>query len=1167
MDGGTLKVQSGASVNCYGYITGKKDADGALTATFTDEKTVDVVFESGSTMIMPFVMYEWLGGNVANAMRNPNNEEELVASPFTRYVFPNIDGTFRVKSGDNNVNMKANASIRIPSLEKINVGSIKPPQTMEISIISNVSSNNPLIYMPKGDGYYIDVKHDASERVTLPNTLMGETLDPFGRMYLEFHGTNDSAIKLNPLNLTKTINLIVANYTVTISSNGAFLPVTYLYDIHLVTGKYDISNQYIKIMPGGRFKVGKDASLTASKIIVYEELSKRVRESYKVIHYPVLEAAKFTLNGSMNITGAFGGYITCDKGYSGRLTFASGAAAIAVSHDYNGNFKTGTDAPPAADNNLGDYSTTGVPVNVIITSIGDYARAYYDTTTLSLKLDAIDGGSPYDKPNGYLASEQKWAPDTVTVTYDLMGGNASYTSHTGTCGLAGHVLNLPTENPTKIYYTFSHWCTNKNCTSDDCTDKFSTGNVLFRDTTAFACWTPNTYTVTFDSGWDDIPDTTREVVFGTAIGTLPSLTKTGYTFVGWFTEPGGAGAQISSATKLQGAGATYYAKWTANVYNLTFYSDGAELTDERMTVTYGDKYGTLPNLKKDGFIFEGWRLGSVDGIAVDANTEVTTAADHALYAKWKEATHTVTVTFTEGDTVKTTKTYEIGAPYSEGGNLYTYSKTGYTLSWFTTSDFQDGTEITNATVASEDVTVLYAKWTANTYTVTLNIDGTTTEFGTVTYGQPYGDAGTLPTPTKFGYSFVGWYNGDTAVTDESTVDTASNHTLVARFTKGSYTVTFDYGYDSITETKDVIFEAAIGELPTPTREGYTFNGWFTASSGGTQISADTVLNTEGVTYYAQWTVIEYTIKLGTLSNASVSGVKDGDKRAYGTTVTVTVSFTKSNNKTFTVTDGNGNIISSGSTAGEYTFTMPASDVTISASSEDSCLVEGTLITMADGTQKPVEELKVGDMVLVFNHVTGKMEAMPIIFNNHQDQAAAEYDVLNLQFSSGKEVKIVASHGFFDMTLMQYVYITTENYHNFIGHEFYYMNEDGSTDSVTLSHAFIQSETVRIFCPVTYFHMNSFANGFLNTPNIPGDITGLVNYFEYDSDLKYNEEKMQADIEKYGLYTYEDFSEYISEAAFNSSPSVYLKVAVGKGMITFEEIVAVIEYLLSGSLIE
>ena len=78
---------------------------------------------------------------------------------------------------------------------------------------------------------------------------------------------------------------------------------------------------------------------------------------------------------------------------------------------------------------------------------------------------------------------------------------------------------------------------------------------------------------------------------------------------------------------------------------------------------------------------------------------------------------------------------------------------------------------------------------------------------------------------------------------------------------------------------------------------------------------------------------------------------------------------------------------------------------------------------------------------------------------------------------------------------------------------------------------------------------------------------MFDYFEYDEDLKYNEEAMQRDIETYGLYTYEDFSEYISEEAFNSSPSVYLKVAVGKGMITYEQIIDIILWLLEGSLID
>ena len=231
---------------------------------------------------------------------------------------------------------------------------------------------------------------------------------------------------------------------------------------------------------------------------------------------------------------------------------------------------------------------------------------------------------------------------------------------------------------------------------------------------------------------------------------------------------------------------------------------------------------------------------------------------------------------------------------------------------------------------------------------------------------------------------------------------------------------------------------------------------------------------------------------------------------------------------------------------------------------DSCVIEGTLITMADGTQKPVEELRVGDMLLAFNHVTGEFEAAPMIFNNHDNESAQLRNVLTLEFSDGGEIGIVASHGFFDMTLMQYVYITNDNYEDYIGHEFYSAEHGGT---VSLVNGYQEQKMTRVFCPVTYFHMNSIANGMLNTPNIPGNITGLVNYFEYDADLKYNEEAMQRDIEQYGLYTYDDFKDYISYEAYLSSPSVYLKVAVGKGMITYEQILDVIFYLLEGSLID
>ena len=121
--------------------------------------------------------------------------------------------------------------------------------------------------------------------------------------------------------------------------------------------------------------------------------------------------------------------------------------------------------------------------------------------------------------------------------------------------------------------------------------------------------------------------------------------------------------------------------------------------------------------------------------------------------------------------------------------------------------------------------------------------------------------------------------------------------------------------------------------------------------------------------------------------------------------------------------------------------------------------------------------------------------------------------------------------------------------------------------ITLVNAYVTEEIVKIFCPVTAYYMNCFTETLLSMPTIPyGVHDGLVNFFEYDENMKYDEEKMLADIEKYGLYTYEDFAEYFSEEAFMASPAKWLKIAIGKGLITYDEVILVIEYLLEGSLI-
>lgn len=75
-------------------------------------------------------------------------------------------------------------------------------------------------------------------------------------------------------------------------------------------------------------------------------------------------------------------------------------------------------------------------------------------------------------------------------------------------------------------------------------------------------------------------------------------------------------------------------------------------------------------------------------------------------------------------------------------------------------------------------------------------------------------------------------------------------------------------------------------------------------------------------------------------------------------------------------------------------------------------------------------------------------------------------------------------------------------------------------------------------------------------SLPGGISGLFNYFEIDhKNMIYDKEKMNEDIAKYGLFTYEEFNELVnvSRQMFDAVNGKYLKIAIGKGMITLEDI--------------
>ncbi len=352
---------------------------------------------------------------------------------------------------------------------------------------------------------------------------------------------------------------------------------------------------------------------------------------------------------------------------------------------------------------------------------------------------------------------------------------------------------------------------------------------------------------------------------GAAVTLVPQgdLERFGYAFGGWNTTADGSGTTYaaSGTLTLGNSNIMLYAKWTPNTYTVTFDAQGGIDPDPAAKfVSFDSLYGALPTTSKIGGGFAGWWTGTEGtGTQITAGSTVSITEDITLYANWSADTYTVTFDAQSGSTPDLlTKIVTLDSSY---GPLATTTRTGWTFAGWWTGVDGAGIQITaESMVAINTDTILYAKWTANTYIVTFDAqDGTTPAPGskTVTYDSPYGP---LATTMKTGFTFAGWWTGTEGtgnqITAESLVAIIDNIILYAKWTPNTYTVTFDAqsGTTPDPATKTVTYNSPYGPLATTTRTNFTFDGWWTEAGGaGTQITASSVVTiTTGIILYAKW---------------------------------------------------------------------------------------------------------------------------------------------------------------------------------------------------------------------------------------------------------------------------------------------------------------------------
>ncbi len=150
-----------------------------------------------------------------------------------------------------------------------------------------------------------------------------------------------------------------------------------------------------------------------------------------------------------------------------------------------------------------------------------------------------------------------------------------------------------------------------------------------------ATWSENTYTVTLDPRGGTVSQESVSMKYGEAFGKLPQPVRTGYTFAGWFDENGN---KVEEGTVYTVDGnSTLGARWTANTYTVSLYTDGGKCDIDQLSVEFNQKIGTLPVPTRSCHTFVGWV--DVSGNLVTEDTIYSIPGNSVLMAQWIASGH------------------------------------------------------------------------------------------------------------------------------------------------------------------------------------------------------------------------------------------------------------------------------------------------------------------------------------------------------------------------------------------------------------------------------------------------------------------------------------------------------------------------------------------------
>ena len=502
---------------------------------------------------------------------------------------------------------------------------------------------------------------------------------------------------------------------------------------------------------------------------------------------------------------------------------------------------------PAEGNDL--LCCAGEQVTVQIAPAAGYRGIHVFLSDPAVSLSISEG-------NDAVSFLMPYAPLTLTLTADKL-----YTVTMDTAGgdpirpiqytVESEAFQLPT--PVRTGYIFLGW-TGEGITEPQKIIEIPQGST--GDRTYTANWQVIEYTIiTLLEGGNA---GTSEVYFYTVeqTVTLPTPTRTGYTFLGWTGE--GITTPQPNVTIPKGSTGdkTYIENWEVNIYTITLGTNGGDALD---AISYAVTSSpiTLPTPVRTGYEFRGWIGDDIDGAQTEVIIPTGSTGDRTYIANWRIIYYIIELRQSSGDWMQNLiytveKEVELPIPTLEG----------YEFIGWVGEDIIDAQINVTIPRGSTGFKRYAAHWALENYTITLDTSGgdALDDIRYTMKSEPI----TLPTPTRNGYEFVGW-TGEAITTPQTSVKipkgSTGNKAYTANWQVIEYTITLDTNGGAVIASIRYTVEDSVTLPIPPDRPGYEFSGWVLDGSG--QFPSTPMIIPAGSTgdriYKAEWRVATYTI--------------------------------------------------------------------------------------------------------------------------------------------------------------------------------------------------------------------------------------------------------------------------------------------------------------------